>query len=78
MEYRNQKSMPRWKASLISGVVIVAGFYALADLEARNNKSFQKKAALETTQQHYGMIDDSINNLRNPAKANKSRIISER
>lgn len=78
MKYKNRKSMPRWKALLMSAAVIAGGFYASADLEARNNRLFQEKAALETTQRNYGMIDDSVIKLKNPAKASKGQVISKR
>jgi hypothetical protein len=78
MKYKNRKSMPRWKASLITAAVIAGGFYASADLEARNNSLFQKKAALETTQQNYGMMGDSFIKPPNPAKASQGQVISKR
>jgi hypothetical protein len=78
MNYKNRKSMPRWKASLITAAVITGGFYALADLAARNDRLFQEKAALETTRQNYGTMDDSFDKSTNPAKASKGQVISKR
>jgi hypothetical protein len=59
MEFRRKRSMPRWKATLISGLVIVASFYASADLESRNRRLFQAKKTLETTSKIYGTVDES-------------------
>jgi hypothetical protein len=51
--------MPRWKALLISGLLIAASVYASAVLESKNNKLLQARKALETTSEVYGTVDES-------------------
>ena len=67
------QAMPKWKASIISGLVIAAGFYASADLEARNNKLYQVKAVPETTKQIYRINADSTTKVGNSIRASNGR-----
>lgn len=78
MEHGNKQSMSKWKASLISGMVIAAGLYASGDLEKRNNRLFQTQKAFEATQQNYDTVDDTASETVHLVITNKGGNISRR
>ena len=78
MKKENEQSMPAWKASLLSGLVVIAGFYGAGSSEILDFSYFLPKASIEINKKNSGITYDSATGIVGPVMANKGRSISRR